>query len=216
MRRINVQIVEDHPAIQLAIRNSLDKEQYYVRHCAVSVEEAESQAAKSPIDITILDLNLQGNSGEALLESYRKNRPNIRILIYSATVNMQVIDRCIENGAYGYVRKCSPLQELITAIDKIAINDTRHIPHELAAYRYRKLAGSISLTPREKEVAQLVASGYTNQVIAGRLNISERTVNIHRSNMMRKIDAHTASEVTVFALESGLIMSDDVTPAGIR
>jgi len=177
-------------------------------HCAFTVEEAERQAAAYPIDLVILDLNLQGSSGETLLDHYRKTRPNIRILIYSAIFDMQVVDRCMRNGAYGYVRKCSPIQELLTAINKIAKQDVRHIPSELIEYRNTKLAENTQLTPREKEVARLVAMGSTNHLIAKKLNISERTVNIHRSNMMRKIDAHSISEVTLYAVETGLLTSD--------
>lgn len=216
MRKIDIQSVEDHPAIQLAIRHSLNSQCYNIRHCATTVEEAEQQAASSHIDVAILDLNLPGLSGETLLSRYRKFRPNIRVLIYSATSKIQVADRCMESGAVGFVRKCSSLDELRTALDKISINDTRYIPKELFDYRRSKVNDPVSLTGREQEIARLVAIGNTNRSIAKQLRISERTVNIHRTNMMRKIDAHCVSEVTIYAMEAGLMPLGEIPSGRVR
>jgi len=213
VRKIDIQSVEDHPAIQLAIRMSLNAQHYNIRHCAASVEEAEQQAASSPIDVVILDLNLPGLSGETLLSRYRKTRPNTRVLIYSATSKMNVAHRCMESGAFGFVRKGSSMQELMTALDKVAINNVRHIPQELIEFTQSNASEKTVLTDREKEVARLVATGCSNRLIADQLGISERTVNIHRSNLMRKIDAHSASEVTLFAVDTGLVAPEDI-PSG--
>jgi len=88
MRQIAVQIVEDHPAIQIAISRSLSDRNYRVTTTSTSVTHAFNESRSKPIDLVILDLGLPGLTGETLLKQYQQFRPQTPVLIYSATSNL--------------------------------------------------------------------------------------------------------------------------------
>ncbi|MEM6883939.1 MAG: response regulator transcription factor [Verrucomicrobiota bacterium] len=205
MRRAVIQIVEDHPAISYAIASAVNSQKYTIGSRPESVSAAIDSSLCHPIDLVILDLRLPGLSGESLLQHYRKTKPNIPILIYSATSNLEIAARCLNQGAKGFVRKKSPFEELLIAIDKVHGHGERHIPEDLSEVLVSNREDNTGLTPREQEVMLFIAKGKTSKDIAKILNISERTVNIHRTNLMHKISASNVSEVTLYAVGAGVI-----------
>jgi len=211
MRERAVQIVEDHPVIRFAVTMALPRSHYFVSAHAESVSDALDQSRTCPIDLVILDLNLPDQSGEYLIPHFRKARPQTPILVYSATSNLHIPHRCMEAGARGFVRKSSPVEELVGAINRIASGRHRYIPECLEQLPRNHTHGENRLTVREQETARLIALGKSSREIAGILRISERTVNIHRSNMMRKIGAHKSSDVAIYAISTNLVSTDEVS-----
>ncbi|MEM6820749.1 MAG: response regulator transcription factor [Verrucomicrobiota bacterium] len=208
-RPIKVQIVEDHPAVQIAVSQMLESKNYEIKAIHETVEEAIDYMTQSETDVnfTVLDITLPGPSGESLVRYYRKHHPEIAILIYSGTSNLDIPIRCIRHGARGFVRKASPIDEFLKAVDVVAVEGKTYIPEVLNRYKASTTSrrAKISLTSRELEVARLVTFGDSNLAIAEKLGISERTVNIHRSNMMRKIGAHNATDVTRYVIKNKLV-----------
>ena len=208
-RKAVIQIVEDHAAIAYAISSAINHQKYTVGSQAESVPEAIENSLCHPIDLVILDLRLPGLSGESLLAHYQKTRPKTPVLVYSATSNLKIAARCIQHGAKGFVRKGSPFEELLAAIDKVCLQKERHIPEDLKEMLTVQQEYDTGLTSREQDVMLLIAKGRTSNEIATDLNISERTVNIHRTNLMAKIGANKVSEVTLYAVGAGMLEPDE-------
>ncbi|MEM6822504.1 MAG: response regulator transcription factor [Verrucomicrobiota bacterium] len=211
MKSIGVQLVDDHPVIQEVINHILQSPQYEVRSRVSSIRDAIEDSKKFQIDFVILDLIFPGASGESLIAHYAKQAKTPAMLVYSSMRDMHLPARCIQAGALGFIEKGVSLKTLTEAIETVAIKQKPFIPKDLQAYLDQIGAKENKLTPRENEIARLIALGMSNHGIAWELGISERTVNIHRTNLMRKIDAHCLSDVIRYALNNRLVASEELS-----
>lgn len=161
-------------------------------------------------DFIILDLLLDNLNGIELLEKLRKEKPNARILVFSALSSTGMVKRAVELGVDGYVEKNAGLDELEIAIDQVANGQTYFSPHIVNIMRDVMLSGGTGdsidiLTPREREIVKLIAESYSNKEIADKLSISPKTAEVHRSNIMRKLDVHDVAGLTRYAIAQNII-----------
>jgi len=169
--------------------------------------------AVSP-DLVMMDLGAQGADGTDTIAEIRRRHPHTRVLVLTQQKTEQSIRRALRAGAHGYVLKDASNAELITAVRSVlagklylspSISD-KVINVFLVGGR---IAGAQSdleaLTKREREILKMVAEGRTSRHIAAHLNLSVKTVEKHRSNMMRKLDLHNVSALTTFAIGQGLV-----------
>ena len=210
MNPIGVQVVDDHPAIIELVEHILDKEKYEIRSKVTSIEAAIADSKQFQIDFVMLDLIFPRQLGETLVRHYVNEKHPTRMLIYSSTRDMYLPSRCIQAGAHGFLDKGAPLAKLIHAVDTVAIEHKSLIPPELKQYLERDAEGSQNLTPREIEVARLIALGLSSKMISSELDISDGTVNIHRTNLMRKLNAHSMPDVIRYALNTGLVSAEEL------
>ena len=186
---------------------------------AGSGREALKMIEKFKPDLALLDISLPDQSGIELTAEMLKLSSKIRIMIVSMHSKVDYIVKAFQAGATGYVVKESASEKLLQGIDTVLkgdyFMDTR-VPQKVV----RKLMGNQdeeakitnaaygALTPREQEVMTLVAEGLTTNEISERLFISPKTVENHRSSIMRKLDLHSTIEIVRYAAKLGLIDID--------
>lgn len=162
-------------------------------------------------DILMLDARLPVLNGLELLRRVSKQLRNMRVLIFSGHENPVLIREMLEAGAHGFVEKTAGLNELRKGLDTVANGGTYFGPAVSGLLRNVVANPSVSptskdfLTPREREILQLVAESYSTKEIAQKLNISIKTVDNHRTNLMRKLDLHNVASITRYAMQIGLI-----------
>jgi len=158
-------------------------------------------------DVLLVDLRLPEMDGLEVIRRVNADHPLVRIIVISMHAGSAYVTRAVRNGAHGYLLKNSDVNDLSHAIDVVLDGGTWFSPSVSA---FIDKAGNVSdpyedLTPRERQVLQLVAEGKTASDIKDVLFISARTVEKHRSNLMKKLNLHSHAEVIRYALQRGLI-----------
>lgn len=172
--------------------------------------------AKLKPDIVLLDITMPGLSGIDAISKLREAHPPLRIVMLSHHEGDAFVDQCLEQGADGYLSKDSEPEELELAIRSALRGDAYISPKVARAVIDRYRAGTAaggheglaSLTPREREVFQLLALGRSNKEVARELDMSVGTAKKHRENLQRKLDCHSAAELARLAIREGLLESD--------
>ncbi|MDT8442542.1 MAG: response regulator transcription factor [Desulfuromonadales bacterium] len=165
-------------------------------------------------DLMLSDLVMPKTNGTEAIQYIKSHYPQIKILVFTAHKSEEHVHAALKAGVDGYVLKDDSRDELINAINNILDGKT-HLSSSicsdvvmgyLAKPDKNQIASSFALlTTREREVMKLVAEGYRNKHIAEHLSISLKTVDKHRSNMMKKLDLHSASSITSYAIKNGLM-----------
>jgi DNA-binding NarL/FixJ family response regulator len=204
---IRVLIVDDHELLRAGLRSRLEREPgIAVVGEADTAERAVLMARKLQPDLILLDLLLPRQNGYDVLPELAEVAPEARVLVVSSQAAPSSVRRALSAGAAGYLPKRASDGELVAAI-RLVTNGGGYVDPELGA----KLVtpnGSPALDPlseRERDIVHLLALGYTNQEIAGKLFISVRTVDTHRAHIMRKLQLETRAELVMFALANGVI-----------
>jgi DNA-binding NarL/FixJ family response regulator len=165
-------------------------------------------------DLVLLDLSMPKMDGLAVLRKIKRRNPDTRVLVLTMHDSRDYISEALQAGADGYcLKEDLGSQELSTAIESVLSGRNYLSPgiSEDATQTYietmksQKFRARDFVTQREKEVIKLIGEGYKNKEIADFLSISVKTVEKHRSNIMRKLHVHTASALTAIAIEKGLV-----------
>src|SRR5919201_5916924 len=164
-------------------------------------------------DVVLLDVHMPEGGGRAVLDAMRRTAPNVKFLALSVSDAAEDVIGVIRAGARGYVTKTIAPDELAAAIERVAQGDAVFSPRlagfVLDAFRTGDhVAGDEELnelTPREREVLQLIARGYMYKEIATRLHISAKTVETHVSSVLRKLQLSTRHELTRWATQHRLV-----------
>jgi len=166
--------------------------------------------------VLIVDLMMPGLNGLEVTRQVAKRSPTTRIIILSMHANEAYVMEALRNGASGYVLKDSGMEELVRAI--FEVNAGRHYlgsplsERAIELYSEKAVEAELdvyeTLTRREREGLHLAAESKTNRKIAARLSISQRTVETHKANLMRKLNLHSQTELIRFALQRGIIPLD--------
>jgi DNA-binding NarL/FixJ family response regulator len=162
-------------------------------------------------DILILDILLPDISGVEVLHRLRNAIPGLSVLVFSGKSEKQIARGLVKEGVRGYVNKNSPLSELRKAMDAIAAGQTWFSAefNEAVLTALKNSESSvdqmaITLTDREREVAVLLAKSNSSKEVAALLNISTKTAENHRTNLMRKLGVHDVAGVIRFVIRQGL------------
>jgi DNA-binding NarL/FixJ family response regulator len=210
MRR--VVLVDDHGLFLAGVRAELGDAVDVVGEAA-TVADAVPLINRLDPDVVLLDVHLPDGSGDAIINAVAPQRPGVKFLALSVSDAAEDVIAVIRAGARGYVTKTIGADELAAAIDRVANGDAVFSPRlagfVLDAFRAGEhFAGDVDLnelTPREREVLQLIARGYMYKEIAARLNLSVKTVESHVSNVLRKLQLSTRHELTRWASEHRLV-----------
>ncbi|WP_279451957.1 two component system response regulator [Aeromonas dhakensis] len=205
---LRVLIVEDHALLIDGIRNLLANQPRYVVVGAVSDGLAVYEACQrlTP-DMVLLDLGLPGMDGIDVIHQLRRRWESLRIVVVTASSEEHRGREALAAGALAYVLKQSPQQTLLAALQHAAIGK-RFVDPALKLETLESAQSSGAETPltlRERQILKLVAEGKRNRDIAELLSISLKTVETHRLNLMRKLDAHNAAELSNWARRLGLL-----------
>lgn len=208
-------IVEDHTLLRAGLRALLaqDPDIEIVGEADNGRDAIRAVGAMAP-NLVLMDLSMPGMNGiEAMIDIKRRN-PDIRILILTVHKTDEYVHESLRAGADGYILKDATHDELQAAIRSVLKGKTylspdisgRVISGFLGTGRTPEAGGGWNaLTHREREVLKLVAEGHPNKYIADYLCLSIKTVEKHRSNLMKKLDLHNASMLTSYAIEKGLV-----------
>jgi len=176
--------------------------------------QAVEQVAALKPDLVIMDILMPGMNGIEATRLIRKAHPATKILVLSMYDDEEYVQQLFSAGAGGYMLKRSDHQELLKAIRSVmsgGVPIDSQVAGKLVKDYLRRLdgekqtLGSSGLSERERQVLGLVAEGLTNAQIAERLGLSRKTVDVHRTNLMRKLDIHDVTELVKFALRHGII-----------
>jgi DNA-binding NarL/FixJ family response regulator len=178
-------------------------------------KDAIKSVVKLKPDIVLSDLSMPKTNGTEAIQQIKRRFPEIKILVLTVHKSEEHVRSALKAGADGYVLKDDSAEELINAIKTILEGKT-HLSSSicgnvvtgyLAESDKDKFTSSLSLlTNREREIMKLIAEGYRNKDIASYLSISLKTVDKHRSNLMKKLDLHNTSSITSYAIKNGLVV----------
>ena len=214
-KKYRVVIAEDHTLFREGLKAllSLEPEFEVVGEAADGFEAIERTKELKP-DLILLDISMPRVDGMAAISEIKRVCPEAKILILTVHKTEEHVLETLKSGASGYVLKDASHEEFLLAM-KSVLQDKRYLSPDISArivdgyLNGRKTADPTSpwesLTARERQVLKLVAEGYKNKEIADFLCISEKTVAKHRANTMNKLDLHSASELTVYAIKRGLV-----------
>jgi two-component system, NarL family, response regulator NreC len=212
---VKVALIDDHPIVRQGLRNLLQTEPSFQ-----VVAEADDGIAGLDLvqrvrpDVLIVDLMMPGLNGLDLIKQVLKHLPRLRIVVLSMQSADSYVVEALNSGAAGYVLKETGPSEIIHAIKTIVAGE-RYLSPKLAQRvvdsstgRKRITDPYDSLTPREREILHLIVEGNTSAQIAIRLVLSPRTVELHRSRIMKKLDLHNQTDIFRYALERGILSND--------
>lgn len=213
---IKVLIVDDHAVVRAGMKmlmendNSID----IVGECENGLEGVERCRELKP-DVVIMDVTMPEMNGVEATRLIKKEMPNIAVLTLTIHEGTDYFFQMLQAGASGYVPKRAAPEDLLQAIHVVAGGNVYLEPsvakEMVADYLKRVNLGGTEqvsydgLTEREREVLTLIAEDHTNQDIANRLEISVKTVERHRENIMHKLNLHTRTELVKYAIRKGLI-----------
>lgn len=205
-------LVDDHDLFRAGVRAELDGRVEIVGD-ARDVDDAVEQIRALEPDVVLVDVHMPAGGGEAVIRGVRETKPEIRFLALSVSDAAEDVIAVIRAGARGYVTKAISSSDLAAAIGRVAEGDAVFSPR-LAGFVLDAFAGTRvvsadpeldQLTPREREVLQLIARGYAYKEIALRLAISAKTVESHVSAVLRKLQLSNRHELTRWAADRRLV-----------
>jgi DNA-binding NarL/FixJ family response regulator len=207
-----VVLVDDHELFRAGVRGELGDAVEIVGE-AESVAEAVPMIRELDPDVVLLDVHLPDGGGEAVIAGVSQERPGVKVLALSVSDAAEDVIGVIRAGARGYVTKTISGDELTSAVTRVADGDAVFSPRlagfVLDAFKAGDRVGDDAelneLTPREREVLQLIARGYRYKEIAARLHLSVKTVEAHVSSVLRKLQLSSRHELTRWAAERRLI-----------
>lgn len=213
---IKLLIADDHHLVRDGMISLLQAEKdMEIAGTAANGYEVLELAAQKDIHVCLLDINMPQLDGIATARLLRQRRPALKIIVLTTYNDKEIIAELLHIGVAGYLLKNCTRNELMEAIRKVSAGGL-YFSNEvqvaiMESYvkmdQQRKREGNevIILTQREKEILQLLAREYTNEKIAIELNISFRTVETHRKNIMQKTGAHNLAGLLKYAYNNGLI-----------
>ena len=207
-------LADKHPIIRLGLKTLLESQGdiTVVGETDDGLEALRLVETVQP-DIVILDLALSGLNGMEVTRQIQRRGLRARVVVFGVCINEAYFTQAMRHGAQAFLQKEISPDELVLAVRKTLAGERyvsapfAEVPPEVATPRHRDthLDPYESLTSREREVVQLVAEGHSNSHISTRLNISPRTVEVHRANVMRKLNFQSQTELIRYALRRGII-----------
>jgi DNA-binding NarL/FixJ family response regulator len=211
---VTVLLADDHPIVRQGLRRLLEAEADFkvVGEASNGIEAVQLVERLRP-DVLVVDLVMPDLSGIEVLRQARQRSPATLSVVLSMQNSEVYVVEALRNGAMGYILKDTAPSEVVEAI-RIVANKHRYLSPSLSEHlidallqRTEETSTDVyeDLTPREREVLEMVAKGNTNAEIAAQLSISTRTVELHRANMMSKLGLRNQVDVVRYAIKRGLL-----------
>ena len=223
MSRIRILLADDHALVRAGIRSLLQN----IAEVEVVAEADDGREALKLIaslqpDIVLMDIAMPNLNGLEAATRVTKEFPNVRVIILSMHANEEYVLQSLRAGAAGYLLKGARAAELELAVASVARGETYLSPaaskHVIVDYVQRSAGDTLSsqderspverLTPRQREILQLIAEGHSTKEIAHTLNISVKTAETHRTQIMERLGIHDIAGLVRYAIRAGLIDSE--------
>lgn len=221
---VRILLVDDHAVIRQALRMLLESQaELEVVADVENGREAVQAVEKYTPDVVLMDVVMPGLNGLEATRQIRRSSPGTRVVMLSGFVDEDQLLDALRAGASGYIIKKSDVSELVLAIQTVhrgnsyfssALSEGFDLAEVLyQAKRSDQRSGVDTLTPREREVLQLIAEGHTNQGIANALFISVKTVEAHKAHIMAKLHARNRTDLIRYAIRKGIVRLESVEEA---
>jgi DNA-binding NarL/FixJ family response regulator len=216
MPALQLLLADDHEIVRQGLRAMLDSQ----RDCKVIGEASDGRQAVAMTkelnpDVVILDIAMPSLNGLEATRQILKFRPQTKVLVLTMHESDTVIREVLDAGARGYILKTDAGRDLVSAVDSLRRNKTFFTSRVSQMILDGFLKGNTRqqdtpapgarLTPRQREIVQLLAEGKSSKEVAVALNLSVKTAETHRANIMRKLDCHSVSEVVRYAIRNKII-----------
>lgn len=213
MNHTRIVLADDHALVRAGIRLLLEK----TKGIEVVGEASDGRKAIELIlahrpDVVLMDVAMPGMTGLEAVSRITRDYPEVKVILLSGHANEEYVLQALHSGASGYMLKDAATAELETAINAVRRGETYLSPvvSKAAIDGYLERAGESNsnlslLTPRQREILQLLAEGHNTKEIASLLNISGKTVETHRAQLMGRLDIHDVPGLVRFAIRSGLV-----------
>jgi DNA-binding NarL/FixJ family response regulator len=206
---VRILLADDHSVVRHGLKHLLESRKGW--KVVAEAADGRSAVAKAEIeqpDVAILDIGMPELNGVEALRQIRSVSPGTGILVLSAHRSEALARQILEAGGHGYLVKDDADDELLDAVEAVGQHKD-YFSSQLSDWAARrKTDGSksrVSLTPREREIAQLLAEGKTNKEIATILGIAVKTTETHRANIMLKLNLHSITELVHYAIRNEMI-----------
>src|SRR5450432_3743819 len=224
--KLRILLADDHEIVRRGLRSLLEKrEGWEVCGEASDGREAIEKALELKPDVVIVDIGMPNLNGLDTTRQLLQLDPHFKVIVLTITDSDQVIREALDAGARGFVLKSDAARDLVSAVEALQRNrmfftprvndmvlagflDRGHSPSDGGSPKLPKL------TPREREVVQLLAEGKSSKEVASLLNLSTKTAETHRSNIMRKLGFHSIRDIVVYAIKNNIIQVQVPTHAG--
>ncbi len=220
MKAIRVLLTDDHTLFRHGIKTLLSAEaDFDVVGEADNAADAIVKAAELRPDVILMDIGMPGLSCFEAARQITKNRPETKIVFLTMYDDEDYLVQCMEVGAAGYILKDCPATQLISAVRDVSAGGSFLSPRMLSQlvddFRSRVRTDHhkprfATLTPREKEVLKMLAEGLSVKEIASSLNLSGKTIEAHKFNLMRKLDIHNKAQLVQYAIQKKVIQLSHV------
>lgn len=211
--KIRVILADDHAVVRDGIKAVVEKKapDIAVVGEAGTGQEVLTLARQHPADVYVLDISMPVLNGLETSERLLKKDKKCRIILLSMHDNQAFVEQALRLGVKSYLLKESASEEIVAAIRETHAGNCFLSPkiskYMVQGFLYKTSAsgaGLVSLTPREREILQLISEGHTNKEIASVLGRSVNTVHVHRNSIMQKLDLHNQAELVRYALREGI------------
>jgi DNA-binding NarL/FixJ family response regulator len=216
--KCRIVLADDHALIRHGIRKMIEESAAFevVGEVGDGLELLDL-LKETPADLVVLDISMPNLRGIEAIREVKKITPDVKILILTMHKSEQYLCSSVTAGANGYLLKEDSDTELLPAIEQVIKGDfyispylAKEFPADvLKSCSQRENHPSDTLTPRERQVLKLVAEGVTSKSIADMLNISKRTVEHHRANLMRKLNINKVADLIKYAIRKGYVTPPD-------
>ena len=214
MMSVRILVVDDHAVVRRGVRSLLESRAgWEVCGEATTGRDAVEQCKRLQPDIVVIDLSLPELNGLQATRQILKGSPETEVLVFTMHHSEELVRETLQAGARGYVLKSDASESLIAAVDSLR----QHKPFLTTAItefaldddvRRGDASGDLALavlTPREREIVQLVAEGKSSKEAASMLGLSVKTIEAHRTNIMKKLRVRSVSELVRYAIRNKIV-----------
>jgi DNA-binding NarL/FixJ family response regulator len=214
MAKIRVLLTDDHTLFRQGVRTLIAAEpDMEIAGETANAAEAVAASRTAAPDVILMDIGMPGMSSFEATRQIRKERPEVRVMFLSMYDDEDYLAECVEIGANGYILKDSPAEQLINAIREVHRGGSYLSPRLLTKLvdGFRSGHGAPlqprfgTLTKREREILKLLAEGKSVKEIASEFDLSVKTVEAHKFNLMRKLDIHNKAQLVQYAIQKKII-----------
>jgi len=214
MEKINILLADDHDLILSGLKTLLESEPgWTVVGMAKNGRKAVQMAEKLNPHVAVLDISMPELNGIDAARQIRRACPDIEVLILTMHDSEQIVHEALEAGAKGFILKTDTNRLLKTAVESLADHRPFFNSHASGVVLQGFLdpsakpgpKASQSLSPREREVVQLIAEAATGKEVAAKLGVSVKTVEAHRTNVMRKLNLHSVAQLVRYAIRNRIV-----------
>jgi DNA-binding NarL/FixJ family response regulator len=206
---IRIVLADDHILVRQGLKTLLEREGFQVVAEASDGQEAVKQVLALEPDIAVFDISMPILNGIDAARSLGRAAPKAKVILLTQHGEDQYISGALEAGVRGYVLKSQVGSDLVRAIQQVSQGQVYLSPGVSAsvmdAYRSKSEKPADPLTPREKEVLQLIAEGKSTKDVASLLGISVKTAESHRTRLMQKLDIHETASLVRYAVRRGIV-----------